>query len=257
MRVLLFCRYDGSNYFGFQIQPNHITVQEVIEKSLKKIHKGNDVKIHMSGRTDSGVHAYIQPIHFDTYLNINESGWVDSVNAYLPKDVRILGAKIVDDNFHVRFNSLAKTYEYRLCISKNVDPFLANYVGHFPYNFDYNKAEECLNLFLGTHDFTSFCSKNSSIENKIRTITNFTIKKEGDIVIFEISGDGFLYNMVRIIIGTIINVANNKYPKEYIVDILKAKDRSLAGKRAEASGLFLKKVEYDNENINKFIDTLV
>lgn len=256
MRVVLFCRYDGSNYFGFQIQPNHITVQEVIEKSLKKIHKGDDVKIHMSGRTDSGVHAYIQPVQFDTKLNISEVGWVNSVNAYLPKDVRILGAKIVDENFHVRFNSVSKTYEYRLCISKTVDPFLVNYVGHFPYDFDYDKAKECLCLFLGTHDFTSFCSKNSSIENKVRTITNFNIKKDGDIIIFEIEGDGFLYNMVRIIIGTVINVANNKYPKEHIIDIIKAKDRRFAGKRADANGLFLKNVKYDNENINKFMNTL-
>ena len=117
MRVVLFCRYDGTKYFGFQIQPNVITVQEVIEKSLKRIHKGKSIRIQMSGRTDSGVHAYIQLIHFDTELNINEKSWVNSVNAYLPRDVRIIASKIVNDNFHVRYSSISKTYEYKLCLS--------------------------------------------------------------------------------------------------------------------------------------------
>ncbi|MBF0714410.1 tRNA pseudouridine(38-40) synthase TruA [Gemella sp. GH3] len=256
MRVLLVCRYDGSKYHGFQIQPNNKTIQEMIEKSLCRIHKGENVRIHMSGRTDSGVHAYLQPIHFDTNLNLTEDAWVKSVNAYLPKDIRIIGSKIVGDDFHVRFNSMAKTYEYRLCISKNVDPFLVNYVGHTPFKFDYKKAEECLQYFIGTYDFSSFCSKNSSVEDKVRTITNFNIKQENNIVIFEITGDGFLYNMVRIIIGTITDVAIGKYDKSLIPEIINKKDRSFAGKRAEASGLYLKNVIYNEKEINKFIENL-
>lgn len=256
MRVLLVCRYDGSRYHGFQIQPNNKTIQEMIEKSLARIHKGTNIRIHMSGRTDSGVHAYIQPIHFDTNLNLTEKAWLNSVNAYLPKDIRIIGSKLVSDNFHVRFDSIEKTYEYRLCISKNINPFLVNYVGHCPFNFDYYKAQDCLQYFIGTHDFSSFCSKNSSVEDKVRTITNFTMRKENDIIIFEITGDGFLYNMVRIIIGTITDVATGKYDKSKIPEIIAQKDRSFSGKRADANGLYLKNVKYKENVINKFIENL-
>lgn len=254
MRVVLVCKYDGSNYHGFQIQPNNITVQELIEKSLKRIHKGKDVRIHMSGRTDSGVHAYCQPIHFDTELNISDEGWIRSVNAYLPKDIRIISAiNLGDSDFHVRFNSIEKTYEYKLFVGRYVDPFLVNYVGHYPLKFDYSRALECIPYFLGEHDFSAFCSKNSSIENKIRTIYDFKINKIDDIVTFEITGDGFLYNMVRIIVGTIIDVAHGKYEKDYIDYIFSSKDRSLAGKRADASGLYLKNIKYDNDLVNDFL----
>lgn len=257
MRVLLVCRYDGSNYYGFQVQPNHITVQEVIEKSLKRIHKGEDIRIHMSGRTDSGVHAYMQPIFFDTTLSLPEESWIRSVNAYLPKDVRIIGAKIVPDDFHVRYNSINKTYEYKLCLSRYVDPFMVNYVGHYPLRFDYDRAKECLDYFIGEHDFSAFCSKNSSVEDKTRTILDFTMSRAGDIVTFEIKGDGFLYNMVRIIIGTIVDVAHGKYDKDYIKEIFSKKDRSLAGKRVAPNGLYLKQIVYDNEEINEFLSKLI
>lgn len=257
MRVVLFCRYDGSKYFGFQIQPDHITVQEVIENALKKIHKGKAIRIYMSGRTDSGVHGYMQPIHFDTDLDLNKDAWTNALNANLPKDVRISAAKIVKDDFHVRYNAVSKTYEYRLYVGKNVDPFLVNYVGHFSFKFDYEKAEEALKYFLGTHDFTSFCSAGSSVEDKIRTINNFTMHKEGKVIVFNISGDGFLYNMVRIIIGTVLDVATGKYPAEYIKEIIDKKDRAYAGKTAEASGLYLKKVIYDDAEVNSIIDSLI
>ncbi len=256
MRVVLICKYDGTFYNGFQVQPDKPTIQEEIERSLKKIHKGEHVRIHMSGRTDSGVHAYSQPIHFDTNLNLSGESWKKAVNATLPKDIRIIGATIVNEDFHVRFDSVAKTYEYKLYLGEYVDPFLVNYVGHYPFSFDYNRAEECLEYFLGTHDFSSFCSKNSSVEDKVRTITNFTIKKEDNLVVFEITGDGFLYNMVRIIIGTIIEVANGKYDKEKIKEIIDKKNRVFAGKRADASGLYLKRVYYNNNVVDKLIEKL-
>ncbi len=253
MRVILICKYDGSNYHGFQIQPNKITIQEVIEKSLRKLHN-KSVRIHMSGRTDAGVHAYIQPIHFDTELILDNNSWVRAVNAYLPKDVVILGAITLNENFHVRYDSISKTYIYKLYIGKYVDPFNVRYVGHFPFKFDYERALECVPYFLGEHDFSSFCSKNNNIENKIRTITNFTINKENEYVTFEISGDGFLYNMVRIIVGTILDVASGKINKEYIETIFEKKDRKYAGKRVSPSGLYLKSVYYNNAEVNQLIN---
>ena len=238
MRVVLICRYDGSRYHGFQIQPNNNTIQEEIEKSLRKIHKKN-VRIYMSGRTDSGVHAYGQVLHFDTDLNIPTDGWVKAINAMIPKDIRIVSAKVVNDEFHVRYNSIKKTYSYKLY-----------------FNFD--KAKEALKYFIGEHDFSSFCSKNTSVEDKVRTIYSFKMDRDNqndNIINFEITGNGFLYNMVRIIIGTIQDVAAGKYEPEFIQEILDKKERSFAGPKADASGLYLKEVLYDNDEVNEFIKT--
>ena len=155
MRVVLLCRYDGSNYHGFQIQPNNNTIQEEIEKSLKKINK-KDVRLYMSGRTDSGVHAYGQVLHFDTDLNIPNEAWVKALNATIPKDIRIVGATSASEDFHVRYNSTQKTYYYKLYIGREVDPFLLNYVGKHSFDFNFKKAQEALQYFIGEHDFSSF-----------------------------------------------------------------------------------------------------
>ena len=251
MRVVLICRYDGSRYHGFQIQPNNNTIQEEIEKSLRKIHKKN-VRIYMSGRTDSGVHAYGQVLHFDTDLNIPTDGWVKAINAMIPKDIRIVSAKVVNDEFHVRYNSIN--------LGREIDPFLINYVGQHKFNFNFDKAKETLQYFIGEHDFSSFCSKNTSVEDKVRTIYNFTMDRDNqndNIINFEITGNGFLYNMVRIIIGTIQDVAAEKYEPEYIQEILDKKERSFSGPKADASGLYLKEVLYDNDEVNEFINNTI
>ncbi|MGX7112217.1 tRNA pseudouridine(38-40) synthase TruA [Gemella cuniculi] len=255
MRVVLLCKYDGSRYHGFQIQPNNNTVQAEIEKSLKKIHK-KDIRIYMSGRTDSGVHAYGQVLHFDTELNIPSEAWIKAINANLPKDIRIFAATISDNDFHVRYNSVEKTYIYKLYLGREVDPFLINYVGQHSFDFDFSKAQNSLKYFIGEHDFSSFCSKNSSVEDKVRTIYNFTMERDkidSNIINFEITGNGFLYNMVRIIIGTIQDVAKGKYKPEYISEIISKKERQFAGPKADAQGLYLKEVIYDSEEINNFI----
>ena len=256
MRVVLICRYDGSRYHGFQIQPNNNTVQEEIEKSLRRIHKKN-VRIYMSGRTDSGVHAYGQVLHFDTDLNIPTDGWVKAINAMIPKDIRIVSAKVVNDEFHVRYNSIKKTYSYKLYLGKEIDPFLINYVGQHKFNFNFDKANEALQYFIGEHDFSSFCSKDTSVEDKVRTVYSFKMDRDNqnnNLINFEITGNGFLYNMVRIIIGTVQDVAAGKYEPEYIQEILAKKERSFAGPKADASGLYLKEVLYDNDEVNEFIN---
>ncbi len=255
MRVVLICRYDGSKYHGFQIQPNNNTIQEEIEKSLRKIHK-KDIRIYMSGRTDSGVHAYGQVLHFDTDLNIPIEGWIKAINATIPKDIRIISAKIVSDDFHVRYNSIEKTYSYKLYIGREMDPFLIHYAGQHKFNFNFEKAKDSLQYFIGEHDFSSFCSKNTSVEDKVRTIYSFTMERDNhnsNIINFEITGNGFLYNMVRIIIGTIQEVGSGKYEPEYIQEILNKRERSYAGPKADAAGLYLKEVLYDNNEINDFI----
>ena len=212
----------------------------------------------MSGRTDSGVHAYGQVLHFDTDLNIPTDGWVKAINAMIPKDIRIVSAKVVNDEFHVRYNSIKKTYMYKLYLGREIDPFLINYVGQHKFNFNFDKAKETLQYFIGEHDFSSFCSKNTSVEDKVRIIYSFKMDHDNqndNIIKFEITGNGFLYNMVRIIIGTIQDVAAEKYEPEYIQEILDKKERSFSGPKADASGLYLKEVLYDNDEVNEFIKT--
>ena len=214
----------------------------------------------MSGRTDSGVHAYGQVLHFDTDLNIPTDGWVKAINAMIPKDIRIVSAKVVNDEFHVRYNSIKKTYIYKLYLGREIDPFLINYVGQHKFNFNFEKAKETLQYFIGEHDFSSFCSKKTSVEDKVRTIYSFKMerdKRNDNIINFEITGNGFLYNMVRIIIGTVQDVAAGKYDPEYIVEILGKKERSFAGPKADASGLYLKEVLYDNNEVNEFINNTI
>lgn len=245
MRVVLVCQYKGTNYNGFQTQPNGQTIQDELEIILKKIHKGQFVRIHMSGRTDAGVHALAQPVHFDTSLNIEPQGWVRSFNAQLPKDIRIIDAYYVADDFHVRYDVEAKTYAYRLSIAKILSPFETETVAHYPFGLNVERVRAAMPYFVGTHDFTSFCSKNSSVDNKVRTIHWFTLDQRGDELYFEINGDGFLYNMVRIIIGTLIQIGHGKYESDIVPTIIAAKDRDKAGHRAPACGLYLKEVFYN------------
>ena len=149
-----------------------------------------------------------------------------------------------------------KTYYYKLYIGREVDPFLLNYVGKHSFDFNFEKAQEALKYFIGEHDFSSFCSKNSSVEDKVRTIYSLTMEKDPinpNIVNFEITGNGFLYNMVRIIIGTIQNVAADKYEADYIKEILDKRERQFAGPKADAAGLYLKEVVYDDDKVNEFI----
>ena len=204
------------------------------------------------------MHAYGQVLHFDTDLNIPTDGWVKAINAMIPKDIRIVSAKVVNDEFHVRYNSIKKTYIYKLYVGREIDPFLINYVGQHKFNFNFDKAKETLQYFIGEHDFSSFCSKNTSVEDKVRVIYSFKVDRDNqndNIIKFEITGNGFLYNMVRIIIGTIQDVAAGKYEPEYIQEILDKKERSFAGPKADASGLYLKEVLYDNDEVNEFIKT--
>jgi tRNA pseudouridine synthase A 1 len=147
---------------------------------------------------------------------------------------------------------------YKLYLGREIDPFLINYVGQHKFNFNFDKAKETLQYFIGEHDFSSFCSKNTSVEDKVRTIYSFKMDRDNqndNIINFEITGNGFLYNMVRIIIGTIQDVAAGKYEPEFIQEILDKKERSFAGPKADASGLYLKEVLYDNDEVNEFIKT--
>lgn len=236
--------YDGTAYFGYQIQPNNRTIQEEIEKALKKLHKGSEIKIYASGRTDAGVHAKGQVIHFDTNLDIPEEKWPIALNSILPGDISILFAERVNGKFHARFDVKRKEYRYFINPSSKKDPFTRNYAARYPYELNIKAIESAMAHLIGTHDFTSFCSAKTEVEDKIRTIYKMEIQEDNGLIVFKFIGNGFLYNMVRILTGTLLDVGTGKRTPESISTVLEEKDRALAGKTAPAHGLYLWEVFY-------------
>ncbi|MGE8207277.1 tRNA pseudouridine(38-40) synthase TruA [Heyndrickxia sp. NPDC080065] len=236
--------YDGSGFSGYQVQPNGRTVQGELEAALKKIHKGEEIKVTGSGRTDAGVHAIGQVIHFDSPLNIPLGRWPIVMNSTLPDDISIKNMKIADSGFHARYSVAQKEYHYKVHTSLFRDPFKRHYSYHFPYSLDYSAMEKACNYLIGTHDFTSFCSAKTEIIDKVRTLQEIHFSKENDELEFTFVGNGFLYNMVRILMGTILEVGMKKKSPQDIPIILEKKNRAYAGKTAPAEGLYLWKVYY-------------
>lgn len=240
--VLMGVSYLGTNYAGWQKQDNALGIQEVIENSLQEI-CGKSVEIFASGRTDAGVHALEQC--FSCKIPFSEINKLPlALNSKLPKDIRILWAREVDGNFHARFSAHRKTYIYKLNVGTIESPFDTDTTAYVPYNLNFDKMVSASKLFIGEHNFQAFCSSGTSVPDFVRIIYNLTIKEENKSFVFEITGNGFLYNMVRIIVGTLVDVGRGKIEPEEINNILNSKNRQLAGKTMPAKGLFLKKVEY-------------
>ncbi|WP_307439533.1 tRNA pseudouridine(38-40) synthase TruA [Bacillus sp. V2I10] len=246
MRVKCTIGYDGTRFNGFQIQPNMRTVQGEVERGLKRLHKGKEVKVFASGRTDAGVHAVGQVLHFDTDIYIPEDRWPNALNSLLAEDVAIQSVSFVNDDFHARYHVRAKEYRYKISRSAIRNVFNRNYSYHYPYKLDYVKMREAIKFLIGTHDFTSFCSAKTDKEDRVRTLYDIEFYEEDDMLTFRFVGDGFLYNMVRILVGTLINAGRGALDPYQIPEILKARDRSLCGKTAPGCGLYLWKVYYDN-----------
>ncbi|MFF2450183.1 tRNA pseudouridine(38-40) synthase TruA [Neobacillus sp. NPDC058068] len=236
--------YDGSGFSGYQVQPNKRTVQSELEAKLAKIHKGASVKVVGSGRTDAGVHAKGQVIHFDSPLLIPEQKWEVALNSMLPEEISVLSVNKVDASFHARFDAVGKEYRYVLHLSSIRDPFQRNYAYRYPYPLNLDAIREAGKFFLGTHDFTSFCSAKTEVVDKIRTIEAIDIINDGDLLTIRFVGNGFLYNMVRILVGTLLAVGSGDFSPEEIPVIIEKKDRRFAGKTAPAQGLYLWEVFY-------------
>lgn len=246
MRIKCIISYDGSTFNGYQIQPNKRTVQGELQATLEKMHKGKEIKVVASGRTDTGVHAVGQVIHFDTDLNIPVEKWPIALNALLPNDILIKEASIVEDSFHARFDAQKKEYRYIIQCTPQPDVFKRNYVYHVPNKLNIEKMKEASTFLLGTHDFTSFCSAKTEVDDKVRTLYNIDIWPKENELVFRFIGNGFLYNMVRILVGTLLEVGFEQRSPHDIKKILEAKERSAAGKTAPGKGLYLWKVYYDN-----------
>ncbi|MGK5511640.1 tRNA pseudouridine(38-40) synthase TruA [Brevibacillus formosus] len=235
--------YDGTDFSGFQVQPDQVTVQGEIEAALNRI-TGEDIQVFGSGRTDAGVHARGQVIHFDTSSNIPMDKWRFVLNNQLPDSIVIRTVEEVDASFHARFDVQVK--EYRYCIDNNpvADVFRHRYADHVRFPLDVDAMQQAAHYLVGEHDFTSFCSAKTFVEDKVRTVYGLTVEKIGDEVWVTCRGNGFLYNMVRIIVGTLVEVGQGKRSPAELREILAACDRERAGKTAPAKGLTMWEVVY-------------
>lgn len=242
-RLLLTIKYDGTDYHGWQVQKNAVTVQEVLQNAIEKVFcKRLDV-IGCS-RTDSGVHANMYCFSLDTDMNIKNENVVMALNGYLPKDIAVLDCRQVDKNFHPRYSCLSKEYIYIINNGKIRDPFNARYSYYYRRKIDAEYLNGQARYFIGTHDYKGFCSVNSDVESTVRTVKAFDVWREGDLVYFKVSADGFLYNMVRIMVGTLLFVSEGKIPPGELANVISSCDRRRAGKTAPPQGLFLNKVNY-------------
>ena len=245
LRSYLICiSYDGTEFCGYQIQDNGRTVGGVMLKALQRVF-GEVVNMAGCSRTDSGVHALNYFISFKAESNMSPETVVKAVNANLPDDVAVKSCREVSDDFHARYSVVSKEYEYRMYTSSVRSPFLRNHALFLRYPLNVELLNEAASHFVGTHDFRSFMSSGSKITDTVRTVYKAEVKELSDgTVTFNIAADGFLYNMVRIAVGTLLEVQQGKIKPDEIKNIIEACDRNKAGFTAPPQGLYLKKVNY-------------
>jgi tRNA pseudouridine38-40 synthase len=238
--------YDGTNYCGWQVQPNGVSIQELLQQKLEILLKHKPSVIG-AGRTDAGVHALGQVAHFQHHQELNLFKLQGSLNGLLPTDIRVRKIEPVSEDFHARYNAINKEYHYQLNLGTVQDPFARLYSWHIAEKLDLELLKECAQLFVGTHDFSSFANEPATgavAKNPIRTIKRIDLIMERYGARLEFEGASFLYKMVRNLTGTIIEVARGKRALDEIHEILAAKDRRRAGNAAPAHGLFLMRVDY-------------
>ncbi len=241
--LLLTISFDGTAYHGWQVQENAVTVQQTLQDALEKICSGRDNIVGCS-RTDAGVHANMYCCNLRTESPIECKRLVGALNATLPRDIAVLDCREVDYGFHARYDCKSKEYIYKIWNSPNKNPFQFGHSLHYKYPIDEKFLSQQAKAFIGTHYFDSFCAAGSSVEDTKRTVINASVEREGDMVIFRVEADGFLYNIVRIMAGTLIDISRGKIPADSIEKIISAKNRAEAGYTAPAHGLFLNKIHY-------------
>lgn len=242
-KIKLTVAYDGTNYYGWQRQKDLVTVQQVLEDRLSKIFD-EPLSTAASGRTDTGVHALGQVVSFSTSGRIPVENIVKAARTVLPSDIAVLRAEQADSDFHARFCAKAKEYVYKIVQTDLPDPFLVNYAWLLDKKIDEKLMQQAASLIIGEHDFSSFRASGSTPTQPVRTISSAKWKREGNKLIFSIKGNGFLYHMVRNLVGSFVDVGTGKITVEDFGKILLAKDRNLAGKTAPPQGLYLAEVFY-------------
>ena len=242
-RIMLTVAYDGTNYHGWQYQNNGKTIEGELNKALSSLLQKN-IEVIGASRTDAGVHAMCNAAVFDTDAGIPAEKYSYALNRMLPDDIRIRRSQEVPVGFHPRKTDTIKTYEYRIDCEEFADPLKTRYA-YFTYvPLDASKMQEAAFYLIGTHDFKSFCSVNTTATTTVRTIHDIQVIRDGVDVIVRVIGNGFLYNMVRIIVGTLMDVGRGKYEPSAVKDILEATDRTCAGPTVPACGLMLKELRF-------------
>ena len=241
--IKLIIEYDGKKFGGWQKQPTKLNIQGEIEQAIKEI-TGEDVELIASGRTDSGVHSLGQVANFKTNSNIEIEKVAIAINSKLKKSIVIKKAEEVSEDFHARYSCKGKKYRYIINNSQQGTAIYRDLECHIPQKLDVEKMRKAIKYFEGEHDFKGFKASGTSSKNTIRTIYKAEIKQEGERIIIELTGSGFMYNMVRIIAGTIVDVGLGRIKPEEIPRIINLKDRNKAGKTLPAHGLYLVEVYY-------------
>lgn len=241
--IQLILSYRGTAYNGWQVQPNGLGIQEVLQQGIGAI-TGETVNLTASGRTDAGVHALGQSAHFFTKSGIPVDRFALAINAKLPPDIRVLKACERPPDFHSRYSAVQKTYLYKLRTGRIGDPFSIDLLYQIPYSFDWEKMKQLSEVFIGCHDFKGFMASGSAVKTTIREIYEISFTKQNDYYEISFTGNGFLYNMVRILVGTLLDGASKGMTQDDLAMILKSGKRHLAGPTAPAHGLYLKSVSY-------------
>lgn len=242
-RIRIIIAYDGTDYVGWQTQNNGVAVQEVIEKAIFEV-TGERTSLQGSGRTDSGVHARAQVAHFDTAARMAADKFAIALNTHLPADVRVLYSEEADPGFHARFSAKEKQYRYFVQTGPHADVFARKYALHAYMPLDLNVMNEAAALVMGTHDFSAFMSTGREVETAVRTISLSQWEKQGKFLVYTVQGNGFLYNMVRILVGTMVGMGSGRIPADSMEKALSTLSRKDAGPTAPAHGLVLWRVKY-------------
>ncbi len=242
--ISLTLMYDGSSLHGWQMQENAATVQGHLTDALERI-LGHKVTLYGCSRTDCGVHANTFCCNFRTERETPCEKIKVGANALVPESIAVLSAEEKPEGFNARFDCKGKEYVYKVWNSGVRNPFYTNRALHHPIRLDEALLDKECKAFIGYHDFSAFCASGTEVQDKRRTVYDFSVRREGDLVLFTVKGDGFLYNMVRIMVGTLLDINSGKIPAGTLADIIESKDRLKAGITARACGLYLNKVFYD------------
>lgn len=242
-KIKLTIEYDGSKYHGWQYQENAISVQEVVSKAIKRL-TGENIIPDGAGRTDAGVHAYGQVASFRTNSNIPAEKFSPALNSVLPEDISIKTSEAVLDDFHARFSAKGKHYRYMILNRQERSALWAGRAWHVRQDLNLDAMKEAAEYFLGYHSFKAFCAAGYSVKSFERTIFSSTWSKDGDLLIFDTQGEGYLYNMVRIMVGTMVDIGRGRFKPEIINKAIESGQRTSIGITAPPSGLYLVEVYY-------------
>ena len=254
-RIRLIVQYDGTNYVGWQLQENGVSVQQRLNEAILAV-TGEQIQLHGSGRTDSGVHARAQVAHFDTNARMPANKFAIAMNMRLPRDIRVLYSEEAPEDFHARFSAKNKTYRYTLQLGPHADVFCRNTALHIHTELNFDRMQSAAQDALGEHDFFAFMSAGSKLEHTVRTIFRSEWSQCGQFYYYDVSANGFLYNMVRILVGTMLEIGSGKLPQDAIARAINSKNRSDAGPTAPPQGLALMRVQYPDFDTDEVLKRL-